>query len=366
MPESIEIPARLEEITAVWLTEALRSTEVLGETAVTAVNIQSLGAVDFGAQVVRLTLEYDRQADYLPPSLIAKVPHNNPDPFHVEILAREIRIYQELLDNITVPTPHCYFGAANPEIGRTILLLEDLSHLRKVDFERGITVEDAEAVLIQLARHQAEWWQSPQLKTYHFLNPISLPTHDEAGLAHEQAIWSQFEGTISELLPDINLSASFLDIGQRYFSQIPEIMGKMLEAPFTLVHEDIHPLNLLFAAAENDPPFVVLDWPWCAIGPGVREIGYFLIFSLPVRTRWQGECRLLQTYHTTLIEHGISNYTFERCWHDYRLSFFKPFHTLVAVVAAFDLSHPLMAPFIKAAIGRLVSFAADHRVSEFL
>jgi hypothetical protein len=88
MSEAIEIPATLGDITAVWLTKALRSTEVLGETAVTAVNIESLGAVDFGAQVVRLHIGYDRQADYLPASLIAKVPHNNPDPFHVELLAK--------------------------------------------------------------------------------------------------------------------------------------------------------------------------------------------------------------------------------------------------------------------------------------
>jgi hypothetical protein len=30
------------------------------------------------------------------------------------------------------------------------------------------------------------------------------------------------------------------------------------------------------------------------------------------------------------------------------------------------LSHPVMAPFIKVAIGRLASFAEDHRVDEFL
>jgi hypothetical protein len=366
MSEAVEIPATLGDITAVWLTKALRSREVLGETAIAAVNIESLGAVDFGAQVVRLHLEYDRQADYLPASLIAKVPHNNPDPFHVELLAKEIRIYQELLDKVNVPTPHCYFGGVDLENGRNILLLEDLSHLRQVGFDSGVTFADAELLLTQFARHQAEWWQSPQLEKYEFLNRIAVPTYDEAALAHEQAIWSQFADTVSQLLPDAYLPTSFLDMGQRYFAQIPETIGKVLEAPFTLVHEDIHPLNLLFAASENDPPSVVLDWPWCAIGPGVRDIGYFLIFSLPVQTRRQGERKLLQTYHTTLVQQGVSNYNFEQCWRDYRLSFFKPFHTLVGVVSAFDLSHPVMAPFIKAAIGRIASFAEDHCVDEFL
>jgi hypothetical protein len=89
----------------------------------------------------------------------------------------------------------------------------------------------------------------------------------------------------------------------------------------------------MFAVTPEDPALIVLDWQGCGIGPGVRDIGYFLIFSLTVKDRHQGERKLLETYHTSMVEQGVHNSSLEQCWQDYRLAFFRNLKIAVNVTS---------------------------------
>ena len=40
--------------------------------------------------------------------------------------------------------------------------------------------------------------------------------------------------------------------------------------------------------------------------------------------RRRHENRLLEMYHSVLIQHGITGYSFEQCWDDYRMALVLP------------------------------------------
>jgi hypothetical protein len=366
MSKIMTIPTTTEEITAVWLTNALRMSGTIGEeTAVAAIVNEPMNGAGYAGYITRLRLTYASPTD-APDTLIAKFP--NPDQSIRQMLQsgylREVRIYQELSHQINLRTPHCYYSQSDKESGQVILLLEDLAHLRKVDIGEGCTLEDAETVINHFARFHAQWWQDPRLNDYEYLAVGKTVNPDWIKTCLEW--WSQFEEKVLTLLPDCFMPASFLQLAGAMLQQQQEIFEQRFDTPLTLTHKDSHIDNLMFATSPDDPPLTVLDWQSCGSGPGASDITYFLIYSMSVRLRRQTEYQLLQTYHKTLLEQGVPSYSFAQCWRDYRLGFMRNLIISLFVISIIDLSLPHGQTFLKTMIPRLISFVEDHRVAEFL
>ena len=363
---AIEMPTTPAEITAVWLTEALRSTGTIGiETAVSSLVVEPMNGAGYAGQVTRVVLTYNSSTT-LPNTLIAKFSHPDPnvrEALH-DLYLREVHLYQTLMGDINLYTPECYYSAVDAESGHAILLLEDLGHLRTGDIAQGCTVGDAEAVIAHFARHHAQWWEHPLLETDAYLKPDAV--YDLDWLETYQGWWSQFEENVTMAHPDTYLPTAFLDLGKRAAQQLQALYNKVAATPFTLIHKDTHLDNLLFATDENDPPLTVIDWQLCNAGPGVSDITYFMISSMSVRQRRQSEYRLIKIYHALLLKHGITNYSFKQCWRDYRLAFFRNLVVTTAVIGLMDLTRPHAKAFIPALVARLIAFAEDHAVSDFL
>jgi hypothetical protein len=112
----MKIPIGPEELTVAWLTEVLRKRGTLKRGEVASCHTEVLGGTK-GAmgQIARLSLAYDLVQENAPRSLIAKFGPANPE---LRILLnragmyeREIRFYQELVDQVDFRTPDCYYSA---------------------------------------------------------------------------------------------------------------------------------------------------------------------------------------------------------------------------------------------------------------
>ncbi|MDO9444131.1 MAG: hypothetical protein Q7K37_02365, partial [Dehalococcoidia bacterium] len=149
MPDQPPIPGGPDEITAAWLTTALREWGVLTERSrVFAVSIEALTErAGVNGQTFRLRLKY--QGDQGPATMVAKLPASHPSARGVAAFQRwyerETRFYLELAPDSPLRVPEPYFAAFEGE--RTLLLLEDLGRLRQVDQVAGCMVAEAEAAL---------------------------------------------------------------------------------------------------------------------------------------------------------------------------------------------------------------------------
>ena len=361
MPKSLGIPQSPESITPRWLTEALRSTNTIDRAEVKSFGIKRIGEKEgFTGYLARFELDYSVLEGNAPTSLIGKFSPVDPELLMSlkENYVREARFYEKIAAGRSLPVPCCYYSDIDLETGASIMLLEDLSRLRTVDFVTGCTLQEAEDAIRGLARIHAGWWDSPKLQEMDwFFSFTDMPYREW---------WAQYPQRVEALLPDYPLPDVFFEVGQRFGSNMTEVLNQLEGPPLTCIHRDIHVDNLLFGRQDSDPPVVVVDWQVVGRGNGASDIAYFMISSVPPALRRQSEKRLLQTYHSLLTQSGIQDYSFDQCWHDYELFAVAKLYITVAATVLLDNTSAHRRAWRRADLQRLVAFIEDHNVDQLV
>ena len=369
MLKKLDIPTGPEAITLDWLNEVLQSTGTINQTSVTSHNIETMeDAPGQIGQLLRLNLGYTLAEKTAPASMIVKLSSANLEVRSTahkgRAYEREVRFYQEFAPQAQLPTPRCYYSDIDLETGHCILLLEDLAHFKAVGFPTGCNLAETKLVIQHLAKFHACWWENPRLQNASYLLPFDYMA--DYWQERYQEWWSQLPQKLATQFPDIQLLATFLELGQQFGPNLAKIFTQLNEPPITLIHKDTHVDNLLFGVNAHDLPLVFLDWQAYGQGRGMVDVAYFMITSVPTALRRQAETHLLQTYHSLLLQHGVQNYTFEQCWTDYQHTFFRVLFVLTMVVGITDISGSYGRAILEAGVPRIVAFSEDHDVRKFL
>lgn len=92
--------------------------------------------------------------------------------------------------------------------------------------------------------------------------------------------------------------------------------GRYTGARHSLIHGDYRLDNLLFT---GDHEVTAVDWQSLEIGFPARDLAYFLSTALPPEIRRAEETSLVEAYHGRLVENGVTGYSLDACFEDYRL-----------------------------------------------
>ena len=340
MGRAIAIPTTLDELTAPWLTDALRSSGVIGVgTRVSAVSLETLGeGAGFIGQLARLTLTYDGPASGAPNTLIAKMPALDPGARELAglygLYEREYRFYRELADEMTFRTPHCYYSDGDAEKVEYILLLEDLGATgRAGDQVEGCTAEEARIALAHLALHHARWWQHPRLAEIAWLTPGI----DLVNGAMEQSYPQAWEPTLTAFSDHV--ASEIRDVMPTLGPRITTLLASLADRPMTIGHGDYRLDNMFFGNPGSGYEVAVLDWQspnvaWCAY-----DVAYFLYSNVDTKTRRAHEMDILREYHRLLVEHGVTGYSFEDLVYDYRASLLVSLAIWIVNAATLDTAN---------------------------
>ena len=307
-----DFPRTVDEITAEWLTEALRGSGAIRDAAVESFEIANIGD-DQGivGEVLRVSLNYDRLEDGMPRSVIAKLAladdemralMNSGNFYEVEA-----RFYRDLASTSGMPTPRTYFADYDADTGYVNLLLEDLGHLRAVDQADNCSFEDASSALQSLARMHARWWGDTRLLGYSWL----ANSPDPKGVQNQVDLFPTRLEACLEKVADF-LPAGFEAVARKFEKSIPEMIRLRYSGPQTLTHGDFRLANLFFDDAPGvTAPVTALDWQLTVNAKGAQDVGYFLCWSLATESRRQHEAQLLADYHDYLVELGVAGYSFD-------------------------------------------------------
>ena len=357
----MKFPTTTSEITAEWMTEALRSSRTIGpDVSVASVKLDPAGAgVGFMGEVANVGLVYDGDAPDAPATVIAKFPTQSPDiraMMHpTRIYEREHRFYAEIAANSPVNTPAVYHvtcePAEVPSDERYMLLMEDLSGLTLGDQVTGVSPAQARAALIGLAAHHARFWHGANLEQADFIPVINGPLN-QAGSAIYDASLPGFMAAFAD-----SIKPELADFVAGYSAARPQILDDLAAMPHTLVHFDFRADNLFFDA---DGSVVVIDWQAVSQGGGAADVGYFISQNMSTELRRAHEQDLLHAYHDTLLANGVTGYDFDTLLRDYAVGISCGWMIPVLAVGSLDFTSERAIALWTAVIERTQNALLDH------
>jgi hypothetical protein len=357
-------PAGPDEVDADWFTTALRSTGTIdGDVTVTAFASEPIGVgVGVLGLLWRISLMY--QGGDGPATAVLKLPATGAESRHIadafHFYEREVRFYEEGAARSPIRTPARYASAFDAESGDFVLLMEDLGGRRVHDQVRGCAAEDAVRDLEALARHHATWWDSPDLASLPWVYCIADPPNPQALVPALEHSWPIIEKDFGHLL-----RGPMYDAARRMPGAVVELMERLSEPPITLVHGDHRLDNLFFTDDEGVEAVALLDWQINGAARGPYDVGYFLSQSLVPEERKRTEHDLVKTYHQALVTNGVSGYSFEQCWEDYRLAIlFVSVYPLNA--GGIDLVNERAVKLFESMLDRSVSAILDLDALELM
>ncbi|NLT73529.1 MAG: phosphotransferase [Chloroflexi bacterium] len=311
--------ASAEEVEPAWLTRLLRDRRIIGgDVSVDAVR-PGQGAGTFASTVWHLAVEYrgDPPAQ-APRRLFLKVTSGSASPS--EFAAKEHRFYTMLAPAMEggpgahLPIP-CYDASFDATTGAAHLLLADISESHEAQSQPDERV--GRLAVDALAALHAAWWDSPRLGR----DIGRLPSLEERrrDVANARSATATFFDRCGDALP-----ARWRRNYERVLDGLPGLYGRHATGRnLTLAHGDAHLGNYLFPLAGSDAGSPraahMLDWQFWHPTIGGTDLAFLI-------ARWEPEVRrglestLLRRYHAALLGHGVTGYSWDDCFDDYRLS----------------------------------------------
>ncbi|WIW46283.1 phosphotransferase [Bradyrhizobium sp. 62B] len=305
LPDIIE-PARL--------TAALRRGGVLDAGAVREVKVLHQRDTVV-SHIVRLGLRYVGESTGAPQSLILKTANSA----FAEKLAnggrREVEYYTQLAPNMPPGlVPLCFDGHFDEDSLAWHLLLEDLtdSHDVAAAWPLPPSREQTIAIVTTLARWHASWWDHPGLgdTVGTFASPEDSAERMETFAGH----YDRFADSLGDRLSEERriLYRRLIDqsdrLSQRYHSR----------RHLSITHGDAHVWNFLLPRSGVADTARIFDFDLWSINVPSHDLAYMMAMHWYPERRQALERALLNLYHDTLIDSGITGYTRGALDRDYR------------------------------------------------
>ncbi|WP_417620226.1 phosphotransferase [Parasphingorhabdus sp.] len=313
-PRDITDAPEISAIGPEWLTTVL-SQNYDGLEVQTA-EIEEL--IQGAAVKIKVRLAYNKAGIEagLPVTMVIKGGFGRQDPsWYNAVQATEMYAYRDITQVSGVDAPETYFAGFYPDPDHAVILMEDLSQ-RNVIFGHALapyTYDQAAALIDNLAKLHATWWDSPKLSEAPLADWLE-DVHDSIlGIRHSALLepdsWTHF----ATLPRASGLPAPFKD-ADRMQRALEKLRRHHRKEPQTLVHGDHHIGNTY---VDGDGRGGAYDWS-VKTGNWAYDVPYFLANALDVADRREWERPLLGRYLRELTRHGAPAPSFEEAWWTYR------------------------------------------------
>jgi hypothetical protein len=320
---SVSIPIlRPAAVTPAWLTDVLRAGGV--SATVRAFTAKGVGAGQIG-ESVRFKLEYEGDPGDAPASLVGKFPSPGEESRATGVALgnyiREVNFYRHLAPSALKATPTCYFTDVDPVTSEFVLMMEDLAPAEQGDQLEFSSLERTRLAVEQAARLHASHWNDPAIDDLAWVSATRASAASAANPDSVTMLWRGFCDRYAE-----RVTAEAQHVGDALCAGFKGF-GGLDTGVRCLTHNDYRPDNMMFGTAAGGRPLTVLDWQSVSFGCGATDVAYFLGGALPTEARRTHERELVAGYHRDLIALGVSGYSAEDAWRDYRSHTFTLFLT---------------------------------------
>jgi hypothetical protein len=303
------------EITPAWLSGVLSASGALSQGAVAGFELDS-GSGSWSSNA-RLRVRYTPDArGERPERLFLKMVSTqmNGESFDDSEVTYYTRDYVGLAG---APLLRCYDAVYSAAQKCYHLLLEDVSETHTEACQKEPTLEYGLALAEGLAAMHARYWGAERLAQ------VGAPIHDAAFIQRFVAV---AEPGLRHVLPrfEPQLQPHWPQRMRTLFARHPQALIERTADGngFTLIHGDAGCYNILVPRLGERPVYLIDRQPFSwslTTWLGVYDLVYIMVLD------WDpGPCRrlevpVLQRYHARLGELGVTGYSWQQLWDDYRL-----------------------------------------------
>ena len=358
----VKLPTGPQELSAEWITSALRETGTISDSAVTGFDYEIIGeGVGVLGQLARVQLRYDSREEDAPASLVGKFPasvQENRDLANLfRFYEREVRFYERIAEEVELRTPKRYYSHFDEDTNDFVLLIEDMAPARCGNQVEGCSREAARATVLNLAPFHATWWDKVDTPHLDWIPYANDPIQHFAESSYNDG-WETFTRNFGDRLPPRAMA-----IAERFRTKIIAMLDALANSPITIAHGDLRYDNLFFGA---DGEMAVADWQIIVRARGTYDVAYFMSQSVDPADRKASEMDIVRSYHETLLEHGVKGYGVDQCFDDYRSA--AMFCLVYPVVSGgnLDLANERGVALVTAMLDRSVATILDLDCDEMI
>jgi hypothetical protein len=350
------IPHQVAEIDAPWLNQVLAGS--VG--AIASVELERLGeGVGILGELARLRLNYQPGQDG-PATMIAKCQSPSPEnQFLSQMMGfyqREVSFYQHEAAHVGIRVPHPYHAAIDDSGTPFVLLIEDIDGARCPDQIAGIAESEARRIIDVVAGLHARYWTSASELAW--LPPMNNPLY-KAGQQLAEMRWPGFAERFGDRI-DPAMMTVVKTACDNYAAMLDFVAT---DGHTTFTHTDCRAENYLFIDDEQPP--VMIDFQLCTRHFGPWDVANLVGGSMSADIRRATETSLVEHYHAALVARGVTGYTLDRCWRDYRLSLLQ-MCTASVIVSDLQGGNDRGAELLENLFLRPIMAATDHQVGDLL
>ena len=329
MTDRRTIPDSGDAITAGWMQQALAAEGASDIPPIEAVDVEPIGTgLGLLSNILRCRLTYRDSGGQASPAagaavrprgpgtVIVKLPGLEPESRRLSkrfaLYKREYDYYRRFAPLVPLRTPRLFYADYAPRSDRFVLVLEDLRAMESADQIAGASAEQAIRAIRAIARLHGHFWNrvdEPDLSgCRRELSPRYRPLIQIVYLANLAPTLRHFGATFSK---------ETRRLVEAYGPRAADHLGVLAGGPMTFCHGDFRLDNMFFG--DNDD-FAVIDWQISGIQSCLYDVAYFLATSVSSDVRRRVEREALGQYHEIVLDMGVTDFTFEDCWHLYRHS----------------------------------------------
>jgi hypothetical protein len=240
------------------------------------------------------------------------------------------------------------------------LLLEDLSEYRTGDQVHGCSAADARGIIDAIVPlHAAYWGHADDM-------PLKCVPHIDgeqqiAGITGGcQFGWDPAMAAFGHVIaPEIKA------VREQFIAAVPELHRMMGRCTQTVIHGDVRLDNLMFGSTPDQHAVILIDWSM-TISNGMHDVAYLLSQNVTTDERRAHELELVAHHHSRLVGLGVTGYTLDQAWDDYKTAILYLFCYGVVIGGTLDPSNERGAAFMEKLLERSSHAVMDHHLLDRL
>ena len=310
-----KVITHIDEVTVEWLTAVLIQSGALTQGRVVSFEVDT-GRGNWSTNA-KLRLKYTSESQgERPQRLFLKLVNTDLDDGET-FLPSEVPYYTcDYVDVPAAPLISCYDAAYSEALQRYHILLADVSATHTDAAEKEPTLAYGLALAEGLAAMHGRWWGRRVIEA-------GEKIHDAQ---HIQQFVDIAEPGMRNILNHVarKLKPHWPAAMKTLFANHPQaiIDRTQNDNGFTIIHGDVGEYNIM-VPREGDTPIYLIDrqpFNWSlTVWLGAFDLAYAMVLDWEVETRRQVEIPVLKRYHEQLRQRGVTGYSWERLYDDYRL-----------------------------------------------